>query len=158
MWSKILLCSLQGYFILMSLTVERSYCHNPLTADDPGFLMKDAYEFSVENNRLFLERPEWMRVATCIHCYTFPLYYAMVFVATLVDAWHIRLFQCLFLVFVGAKVYAIGFYHFMEFTSHVPPEHLLPYFAAEGPYLVSIGMVLWNLWHAVTIPEKQKQR
>ena len=86
MWANLLLCSLQVYFIIMSLTVERRYCHFPLVVDDHTFLMKEAYNFSVENNRLFLERPEWMRMATCIHCYTFPWYYATVMVATLWNA------------------------------------------------------------------------
>ena len=41
-----------------------------------------------------------------------------------------------------AQVYGVAFYHFMEFTSSTPPPNLVPYFAAEGPYAVSVLMVL----------------
>jgi len=145
---KILLCSLQCYFLLMNFTAERGYCHRPLSPDDTAFLMKETYDFSVENNRLFLERPEWMRAATCLHSYIFPLYYSTVFVTSLLDGWHIPVLQFVMMIFVGAKIYAIGFYHYMEFTSHVPPENLVPYFATEGPYLLGIALVLTHIWNA----------
>ena len=132
----------------MSLTVERSYCDRPLVDKDPGFLMQQTYDFSVENNRLFLQRPEWLQKATCLHCWFFPYYYAAVLVTTLLDLWHVRPLQMIFLLFVGAKLYALGFYHYMEFTSEIPPQHLVPYFATEGPYLVAIGMVLYNIYTA----------
>ncbi|CAB9508434.1 expressed unknown protein [Seminavis robusta] len=134
----------------MNCTVEMSYCARPLTADDPGFLMVTTYEFSVANNRLFLERPEWLLQATCLHAYVFPFYYAIVLATTLLDAWHVKPLQYFLLIFVGAKIYAIGFYHFVEFTSHVPPENLLPYWGAELPYVIAIGLVLKNLWDAMT--------
>jgi uncharacterized membrane protein YidH (DUF202 family) len=156
MVSKILLCAFLAYFLLMSLTVERSYCARPLSPDDPGFLMKETYEFSVVNNRLFLERPEWLRQATCLHSYVFPFYYASVFLTTVFDLWHIRPLQFFFLCFVGAKLYAVGFYHYVNFTSHVPPENLIPYFATEGPYLAAIVMVVYNVWNAATANTKQK--
>ena len=148
MWAKILLCSLQCYFLLMALTVERSYCFSELSPDHPGLLMKEAYEFSVVNNRLFLERPEWMRVATCVSSSTFSVFYCAILVTCLMDAWHVRWVQNLLLMFHGAKIYALGFYHLMNFWSHVPPENLIPYWSTEGPYLVSMGMVLFNIWNA----------
>ena len=55
-----------------------------------------------------------------------------------------------FLCFVGAKLYAVMFYHYMEFTSRLPPQNLVPYFAMEGPYLLSIGLVLSNIYNAPT--------
>jgi hypothetical protein len=41
MFSKLLLCTLLAYFLLLSFTVERSYADRPLTLDDPGLLMKE---------------------------------------------------------------------------------------------------------------------
>ena len=146
--SKIVLCALQVYFVLMNLTVERSYCNRPLVDDDPSFLMKETYDFSVANNVLFLERPEWLLKATCLSSWVLIYFYVAVFLTVLLDAWHVRPLQMILLVFVGAKIYAVGFYHYMEFTSHVPPQNLVPYFAAEGPYLVSIAMVIYNVYMA----------
>eukprot|EP00547_Thalassionema_nitzschioides_P000230 CAMPEP_0194214518 /NCGR_PEP_ID=MMETSP0156-20130528/15746_1 /TAXON_ID=33649 /ORGANISM="Thalassionema nitzschioides, Strain L26-B" /LENGTH=160 /DNA_ID=CAMNT_0038942791 /DNA_START=153 /DNA_END=635 /DNA_ORIENTATION=+ len=131
----------------MSLTVERSYCERPLVDQDPGFLMQQTYDFSVENNRLFLERPEWLYKATCIHCWIFPFFYTAVFFTSLLGYWKNRILQIVFLMFVGAKLNALLFYHYMEFTSHIPPEHLVPYFSAEGPYLVSIALIIYNIYN-----------
>jgi hypothetical protein len=142
---KIFICALQVYFLLMNFTVERRYCHHALVADDPSFLMKETYDFSVANNRLFLERPDWLRQATCIHSSIFWIFYLMVIVTALLDLWRHSLVQGTLLVFLGAKIYAVGFVHFMEFTSHVPPENLIPYFSAEGPYLISILLVLYKI-------------
>ena len=142
----------------MNFTVERSYCARPLTPDDTGFLMKETYDFSVINNRLFLERPEWLRQATCLHAYVFPLYYSSVLVTTLLDAWHIRPLQFGFMAFVGAKLYAVLFYHYVNFTSHVPPENLIPYIAMEGPYMAAIIMVVSNIWNAAAATDKPKKK
>ncbi|CAB9508433.1 expressed unknown protein [Seminavis robusta] len=150
MISKIILCICLVYFIVIAFTVERGYCARPLTADDPRFLMAVTYEFSAANNRLFLERPEWLRQAICLSAYIFPFYYVAVLATAIMDAWHVKPLQYFLLIFVGFKIYAFGFYHFFQFTSHVPPENLLPYWAAEGPYIVAIGLVLKNVWDAMT--------
>ncbi len=47
------------------------------------------------------------------------------------------------------KMNAIYFYHFMEFTSHMPPDNLVPYFSAEGPYLVSMFLVIYQVMDAL---------
>lgn len=161
MWSKVVLCALQVYFIVIAFAVERSYCARPLSQDDTGLLMKQTYDFSVVHNRLFLERPEWLRMACCVSSTLFPLNYFAVLLATLADAWHLPSLRVFLLVFTGIKVYALGFYHLMEFTSHAPPENLIPYFATEGPYLVSMAMVLLKIWEARnntnTTTKKQKK-
>ena len=38
----------------------------------------------------------------------------------------------------------------MEFLSQTPPTNLLPYFAAEGPYLFSLALVLWKVIEALS--------
>ena len=53
------------------------------------------------------------------------------------------------LLFVGIKLNAIYFYHFMEFTSHTPPQNLIPYFSAEGPYIVSMFVVIYQTMDAL---------
>ena len=61
------------------------------------------------------------------------------------------------LIFMGAKIYAISFYHFMEFThpTMAPAmSSLVPYFSAEGPYIIGIALVLAKTMGALT--EKTK--
>ncbi len=48
------------YFVIMSYTVERYYCHGPLSSTDTRFLVKETIDFCTQHNRLFLARPEWM--------------------------------------------------------------------------------------------------
>lgn len=43
---------------------------------------------------------------------------------------------------------AIFFYHFMEFSSDTPPENLVAYFAVEGPYILSMLMVVLKVFVA----------
>jgi len=157
--SKVVLVIFNCFFLLSTFTIERRYCHFALTEDDPTLLAKQTYEFSVENNPLFLERPEWLRVATCFHSYAFPPYYVAVLLTTLFDAWHVKVLQYFLLAFVGAKFYALAFYHYMEFTSHVPPPNVVAYFSAEGSYIIALAMVLTNIWRASSSKSsKQKQR
>lgn len=52
----VLLCVLQAYFALMNVTVERCYCHDPLTAADTRFLMPETLRFARDYNPLFLAR------------------------------------------------------------------------------------------------------
>ena len=39
-------------------------------------------------------------------------------------------------------MYAIFFYHIMEFISETPPQNLVPYFLAEGPYFISLALLM----------------
>jgi len=148
-WLDGVIVLLQIYFILMNLTVERSYCEAPITKDSTCFLCPETYAFCEQHNRLFLERPEWMRLATCFSSYGFVWGYALIAYAAVSGEW----FACRvpILLFAGAKVYALLYYHSMEFLSHVPPEHLVPYFGVEGPYLVSGFVVVWRALRAAPL-------
>ena len=140
-----LLLALMGYFLLMNMTVERCYCHETVEAcAQAGKLLgKETLDFCRLYNPLFIARPEWMRVATCISAYGFCVGYALIAVAASFNLWtSLRLPISLF---TGMKLNAIFFYHVMEFTSTTPPPHLLPYFGVEGPYLLSIAMVIYRL-------------
>ena len=53
-------------------------------------------------------------------------------------------------------MYGVAFYHFMEFTSSTPPPNLLPYFAAEGPYAVSVQMVLLKVAYSAPPADRPK--
>ena len=141
-----LLVACQLYFMLMNVTVERCYCHAPLSADDERLLMPETWDFATQHNPLFLTRPRWMQFATCISAYGFLPFYLLIAFAAAFDRWASLSTPILF--FIGAKGYAIGFYHLMEFTSTTPPPHLVPYFATELPYIVSIALVLLQLWRA----------
>jgi len=138
---------LQTVFILMNYTVEREYCRAPLDPDSTILFVKDAYDFGVAYNPYFHERPEWLVKATCIHAYVFWILYSLIFYLAVTDGWaRSRLLSQLVVpLFLGAKVYAILFYHFMEFTSDSPPTKLVPYFLSEGGYLVSIALVFYKL-------------
>ena len=59
---------LHGYFLLMSFTVERYYCHGPLTPGDTRVLVQETIDFCTQHNRLFLARPEWMVAGTFRPC------------------------------------------------------------------------------------------
>ena len=63
------LALLQVYFILMNVTVERSYCSAPITRASTCFLCPETVEFCEAHNMLFLARPEWLRLATCFSAY-----------------------------------------------------------------------------------------
>lgn len=119
----------------------------PLDPSSTTLLVKDTIDFSVKYNPLFHERPEWLVKATCIHGYTFWLLYLGIFFVAYGDAWGkpYLLTRVLIPMGIGAKLNAVFFYHFMEFTSDNPPPHLAPYFGAEGGYIVSIVLVIYQL-------------
>jgi len=144
---------MHSQFLTMNLTVERAYCHAPLSHTDTRFLIAETVDFCVMANPLFLARPEWMRMATCISAYGFCGFYALIALVTLTGMW--GRFRTVLTLFIGAKLNAILFYHIMEFTSATPPPNVVPYFAVESPYLVSIGLVLYKIVTAdTTVKEK----
>ena len=140
-----LLLLLMVYFITMNLTVERCYCSMSVEAcaADGWLLGQETLDFCKQNNPLFLARPEWLRVATCASAYVFILGYALIAIAAACNMW--AALSLPIALFIGAKLYGIAFYHYMEFTSAMPPTNLVPYFAAEGPYIVSIVIVIRRL-------------
>ena len=153
-WLDVLVVGFQVYFILMNVTVERCYCAGPLTATDKRFLMPETWDFANHHNPLFLSRPRWMQMATCISAYGFLPFYILILAAALLDRW--AAFSIPIISFVGAKTYAIGYYHLMEFTSATPPPNLVPYFATEAPYILSIAIVLFQIRTALAATEKAK--
>jgi len=147
---NITLLLLQAYFLLMNFTVERSYCADEFDTNPNGFLIPETVAFCNLNNRLFLERPEWMVRATCAHSYIFPIGYFLIMVLTVTDSW--RRFAIPLLLFIGAKINAIFFYHYMEFSSVTPPENLVAYFTVEGPYILSMLMVILKVFNSLYSP------
>ena len=115
-----------AYFILMNVTVERYYCEGPLEAGDTRFLVAETLDFCSKYNPLFLERPPFLHIATCISAYVFCPFYFLILIAAVTDSW--ARFQVPITLFVGAKANAIIYYHIMEFTSHNPPQDVIPYF------------------------------
>lgn len=154
--TDVLIALLMCYFMLMNVTVERSYCHAPITKESSCFLCLQTWAFCEANNRLFNERPEWMVMATCFSAYGFLPFYFIIAFAALTGAW--RTCRLPILLFVGAKIYALFFYHTMEFLSHVPPQNLVPYFGVEGPYLVSAALVVRKVLRAGGAPPAAKKR
>ena len=69
----------------MNMTVEKNYCHAPLTEGDTRFLMPETMDFVRLHNKLFLARPEWMRVATCVSAYAFCPFYFLIAMVALTD-------------------------------------------------------------------------
>ena len=149
---------LQIYFLLMNFTVERFYCHGPLLDGDKRFLVPETISFCAQNNKLFLARPDWMVSATCISAYCLASGYVFLLYVIAYGKWR----QCAIplLLLLGAKIYAIGFYHFMEFTSSTPPGNLVAYFSVEGPYIVSMAIVLYRVSAALAadpVPSSKKR-
>ena len=151
----VLLLALMAYFLTMNLTVERCYC--AMTVEDcaaAGWpLAQETLTFCRAYNPLFLARPEWMRVATCVSAYVFACGYAMIAAAASLNLW--RRLTIPIALFLGMKLNALAFYHAMEFSSPTPPPALGPYFGVEGPYLVSIALILWRLATVASTSQKQ---
>ncbi|KAG7371844.1 hypothetical protein IV203_017986 [Nitzschia inconspicua] len=137
---------LQANFLFMSYTVERAYCKGPLEQHDTTPLVQATIQFCEQYNPLFLNRPEWLVKATCVHCDYFWILYGGILFTSIGNLWDRRIIQYLILLGLGAKLYAVLFYHYMELTSDKPPPNLLAYFGAEGLYLVSIALVLYKVF------------
>eukprot|EP00966_Prymnesium_polylepis_P169833 3926523-Prymnesium_polylepis.1 len=85
----------------MNVTVERCYCHDALKPGDARFLMPETLDFAQQHNPLFLSRPRWMQVATCISAYGFLPFYIIIGLAALLDRWASLRVPIMF--FIGAK-------------------------------------------------------
>ena len=82
-------------------------------------------------------------------------FYVLITITAVMDWW--QRMRIPILMFTGAKLNAIGFYHLMEFTSSTPPKNLVPYFSAEGPYLVAIALVAYSCVNATSKTVQLKQ-
>ena len=152
-----IIASLQVLFIFSALTIEKEYCLGPLDPTSNGLLVKQTYDFSIKYNPLFHNRPEWIVSATCIHANYFWIVYSLIFFIAITDGWnktdnkmYTLLRQVIVPTLLGCKLNAILFYHYMEFTSDTPPPNLIAYFSAEGSYLISIGLVYYQLFTSAT--------
>jgi hypothetical protein len=145
---KITILLLYTYFATLHMTVERNYCYETVeqSAGRNTFLSRETLDFAKVANPTFADRPEWLRVATCMSAYGFLVGGA---VTTVTILFEISMLVKLVVLYMGAKLYALLFYHGMEFLSvgaTAPPrEYLLHYWAAEGPYFVFIILVLFRL-------------
>ena len=155
---NLLLLALMAYFILMNVTVERCYCKMTMgeCAAEKWLLAVETIDFCTKYNPLFLARPEYLRVATCWSAYVFVWGYVLIAIAAFFDMWS-RL-KVPLAIFIGAKLNAIAYYHIMEFLSSTPPPALVPYFGVEGPYIVSIGIVIYKLVNAPDEPAPKPKR
>lgn len=140
---------LQLVFMFTSYTVESAYCRAPLSDSDDTPLVQQTIEFCKQYNPLFLERPEWLVQATCVHAKFFWMLYSLILATAATQSWHNRLLQKFILLGLGGKIYAVLFYHYMELTSHLPPPSLPAYFGSEGVYLVSIALVLYRIFSSI---------
>ncbi len=138
--TDLFLAGLQLYFLTMNWTVERSYCSASITEDSDCFLCPETHEFCAAHNPLFLAWPEWLRLATCFSAYAFCIGYLVILYAALTNGW--AKLRAPILLFTGAKLYALIYYHTMEFTSETPPQGLHAYFGVEGPYLLAGVLVI----------------
>lgn len=128
----------------MNFTVENTYCHTDFS-DTSKFLVQDTIDFCTENNRYFLARPDWLVYATCISSYGLAVGYLFTLWIAIANHWSKSYVVIPSLLFIGGKMYALFLYHLMEFTSEIPPTNLVPYFLTEGPYLLSMAMVLFKI-------------
>lgn len=154
------IAAFQVLFVFTSLTVENEYCRAPLDPSSSTPFVKQAYDFGINYNPLFHERPVWLVQATCIHVYAFWILYVIIFYMAVTDGWSKSpawLRQVVLPTLLGCKVNAILFYHYMEFTSHAPPPNLLAYFGSEGSYLVSMGLVFYKLLSSASSSKGKKQ-
>eukprot|EP00537_Pseudo-nitzschia_pungens_P000069 CAMPEP_0172370324 /NCGR_PEP_ID=MMETSP1060-20121228/37088_1 /TAXON_ID=37318 /ORGANISM="Pseudo-nitzschia pungens, Strain cf. cingulata" /LENGTH=165 /DNA_ID=CAMNT_0013095535 /DNA_START=202 /DNA_END=699 /DNA_ORIENTATION=- len=145
-----IIAGLQVLFVFISFTAEMEYCRAPLDPSSPIPMVKQTYDFGVTYNPMFHARPDWLVNATCIHAYVFWIFYSLIFYLAATDGWAGQktpawLRRVVVPMFLGCKVNAILFYHYMEFTSDMPPPNLVVYFGSEGGYLVSMVLVSYKL-------------
>ena len=138
----IVMCLLFAYYIWSCLFVERHYCRRELTANEEDPILQAAYEYSRDWNPLFLARPEWLRVATCISAYVLCCGYLVGLFTFILgkDSFRVPL-----LMFVSFKLYAISFYYYFEFFGEMAAPHVGMFLAADGPYLLGILLLLFRL-------------
>lgn len=131
------------YFIFSCLFIESKYCFGdgPMDPNDDRFMMPETYDFCVKYNPLFLERPKWLKIATCWSAFGFLPFHCILLSSYVFGINSARPFA---FIFAGIKLYALTFYHYMEYTSHTPPPSFIPYWAAEGPYLIALFGTLWR--------------
>jgi hypothetical protein len=142
----LLVVALNAFCVFSAVAIERQYCAAPLE-EATGFMGEATLAYAAKYNPLFLRREPWLRVATCISAYGLSWGYAATLLTFLLGLDALRMPV---LLFTAAKVYAIGFYWLMEFTSDVPPPDLLGFVGPEGPYVLSIVLVLWRLLSSPT--------
>jgi hypothetical protein len=109
--------------------------------NDNRFMMPETYDFSVKYNPLFLERPKWLKIATCMSAFGFLPFHIILLASYLFG---INSARPAAFMFGGVKLYALFFYHYMEFTSSTPPPNLVAYWLPEGPYLIALFGTLWR--------------
>eukprot|EP00240_Pyramimonas_obovata_P010935 CAMPEP_0118932508 /NCGR_PEP_ID=MMETSP1169-20130426/10466_1 /TAXON_ID=36882 /ORGANISM="Pyramimonas obovata, Strain CCMP722" /LENGTH=124 /DNA_ID=CAMNT_0006875177 /DNA_START=336 /DNA_END=710 /DNA_ORIENTATION=- len=122
--------------------------------------MPETYAFAKEHNPLFLSGPDWLRAATCFSAYAFSAGYLGILIGYTFGLDAIRLPT---LVFLGMKLYALAFYHYMEFTSKTPPQNMAAYWGPEAPYLMSLGLMLHRMMStsrpfSTTAPKKSPKK
>ena len=141
----------------MNLTVERFYCSEKgFENEDKRFLVQETIGFCQQNNPLFLARPDWMVSATCISSHIYCFGYLLTLFLIWTKTW--RTYAIPIVLFIGAKLNAILFYHYMEFTSSTPPKNLIAYFSVEGPYLVSMVMVIYAVHNSLELSVQKKKK
>ena len=133
---------LYSYFLFSCFFIERHYCAAPLDPNDSDWLLRETYEYSEKFNPLFLARPEWLRVATCMSAYMLSVGYIVGIVAILgaLDILRIPL-----LMFCSFKLNALTLYYWIEFFGSMPVPDLGMFLAPEGPYLIALAIVLFRM-------------
>jgi hypothetical protein len=94
--------------------------------------------------------------ATCISAYGLVFGYALTLIAVMTKSW--RSLAIPLLLFIGIKLNAIFFYHLMEFTSATPPQNLIPYFSVEGPYILSMALVVMKIVQSLSGPRSETKQ
>jgi hypothetical protein len=121
--------------------------------------MAETYDFVSQHNKLFLSRPDWMANATCFSAYGLACGYLLIMFTTVTNSW--KKMAVPILLMLGAKIYALLFYHYMEFThTHLAPAttSLISYWSAEGPYGLGILLTLSKTVAALNAREGAKTK
>ena len=134
----------------LSAAIETHYCSSPLTpasADEP-YMVRVTREYAETSNPLFLSRPEWLRVATCVSAYGLVWGYVAVLAMFIL---RLDALRTPVLMFVGCKSYAIFQYWLMEFTAGpLSPPDLPSFLGPELPYVISLALVSARLLPSAT--------
>eukprot|EP01095_Lingulamoeba_sp_RSL-Kostka_P003692 TRINITY_DN14673_c0_g1_i1.p1 TRINITY_DN14673_c0_g1~~TRINITY_DN14673_c0_g1_i1.p1 ORF type:complete len:182 (-),score=40.72 TRINITY_DN14673_c0_g1_i1:57-602(-) len=136
------ICLLLVYYCFSCFFIERHYCDAELDPHSENSILQATYEYSEKYNPLFLSRPLWLQIATCISAYGLGSFYLVAFVSFFLGLDSLRVPLLCGLSF---KTYAITLYYLVEFLGDLPPPHYLMFLAADGPYIIGIILLFIRL-------------
>jgi len=121
-----------------------------------NFLLRLSYDTVKELDPLFVQLPEWLRWATCLHEYLFAPSYA---VLALCIALRLRTATRTLCLWVGPSLaYAVGFYTLLEFFGDLPTPDRLMWSIVNLDYFCIALLLPFASWRHFDTKKKKRER